>query len=99
MALALVLFCAAMAGLSGFLFGYDSGVMTTTIAQQHFLQQFRPSAAMIGTIIAMMQVGGFFGCLVAGKVSDSWGRKRAIAFGCVFTLVCGNSIILFAFLD
>ena len=88
MGLALVLFSAAMAGMSGFLFGYDSGIMTTTIAQEQFLLKFSPSSATLGTIVAIMQAGGFFGCLAAGKISDFWGRKRATMFGCVFILVC-----------
>lgn len=88
MALALVLFCAAMAGMSGFLFGYDSGIMTTTIAQKQFLLKFTPSSAMLGTIVSIMQAGGFFGCLAAGQLSDYWGRKKATMFDCVFILVC-----------
>jgi MFS family permease len=87
MGLSLVLFCGVIAGISGFLFGYDSGVMTTTIAQEQFLQQFNPTSSMMGTIIAIMQAGGFFGCLVAGKLSDLWGRKKSIMFGCVFVVV------------
>lgn len=91
MGLSLVLFCGVMAGISGFLFGYDAGIMTTTIAQEQFIQQFHPSQSMIGTIVAIMQAGGFFGCLMAGKLSDLWGRKKAIIFGCVFILVSFHS--------
>lgn len=98
MALALILFCAAMAGMSGFLFGYDSGIMTTTIAQEQFLLKFSPSSAIIGTIVSIMQAGGFFGCLSAGKLSDLWGRKRATMFGCVFILVCQTSSLSLVFL-
>jgi len=87
MGLSLVLFCGVIAGISGFLFGYDSGIMTTTIAQEQFLQQFKPKESMVGTIVAIMQAGGFFGCLTAGKLSDLWGRKKAIMFGCMFVVV------------
>ncbi|ODM14528.1 hypothetical protein SI65_10014 [Aspergillus cristatus] len=89
MGLSLVLSCGVIAGISGFLFGYDSGIMTTTIAQEQFLQQFKPKESMVGTIVAIMQAGGFFGCLTAGKLSDLWGRRKAIMFGCVFVVVGG----------
>lgn len=87
MGLPLALFCATMGGMSGFLFGYDSGVMTSTIAQEEFIKEFNPSSAMTGTIVAIFQAGGFFGCLVAGRISDDWGRKKAMVFGCAFVLV------------
>ncbi len=88
MGLGYVLLCATMAGVSGYLFGYDSGIITTTIAQKQFVDKFQPSASINGAIVAVLQAGAFFGCIVAGELSDRQGRKRAILFGCIFIVVC-----------
>jgi hypothetical protein len=49
----LVTLCCILATLGSFLFGYDSGVIGSTLEQAAFLQQFdHPSDAVTGGIVS-----------------------------------------------
>lgn len=53
---ALVVSCAVFAALGGFLFGYDSGIISSTIAQPQFVEYFQaPSDAQTGGIVSAFQ--------------------------------------------
>ncbi|KAL2016689.1 hypothetical protein VTK56DRAFT_3191 [Thermocarpiscus australiensis] len=74
--------CAGVAGVSGLMFGYDSGIITDTIAQTLFLSYFKnPSASLIGCVVAMLQAGAAVGAGVAAPMNDAWGRKKAMMVG------------------
>lgn len=53
MAFILVTFCCTFAALGSFLFGYDSGVIASSIGQNAFIRYFgSPSDAAIGGIVS-----------------------------------------------
>jgi hypothetical protein len=52
----LVISCAAFSAIGGFLFGYDSGIASSTIAQPQFIKYFEhPSDAVAGGIVSAFQ--------------------------------------------
>ncbi|KAI1411808.1 general substrate transporter [Hypoxylon sp. FL1857] len=72
-------------GIGGFLYGYDSGIITPTLALKSFLAYFdHPDAATRGAIVSVYQAGAWFGSASVGITSDRFGRRRAIAFGCIW---------------
>ncbi|KAK5419506.1 hypothetical protein LTR20_003945 [Exophiala xenobiotica] len=80
--------CAGVAGVSGLMFGYDSGIITDTIAQTQFLNYFNnPTSSIIGTIVAMLQAGAAVGAGVAAPMNDKWGRKKSMVIGAAFGIV------------
>ncbi|KAI9497222.1 general substrate transporter [Zychaea mexicana] len=82
--------CASFAALGSFLFGYDSGIIGGILIQEHFLAAHNnPNSAVQGAIVALFNVGCFFGACVAASLATKWGRKRTIQVGCVFATVGG----------
>jgi sugar porter (SP) family MFS transporter len=65
-----------VAATGGFLFGYDLAVVSGAII---FLQkQFGLSPVQVGFAIGSAQIGCIFAPLVAGPLSDRWGRKQTL---------------------
>ncbi|KAI9249416.1 sugar transporter [Phascolomyces articulosus] len=82
--------CAAFAALGSFLFGYDSGIVGGILIQKRFLEAHdNPNSALQGAIVALFNVGCFFGACVAATLATKWGRKRTIQIGCFFSTVGG----------
>jgi len=66
----------------GFLFGYDSGVITSTIGQPKFVEYFgAPDAATTGGIVSGFTGGAIIGSLSCSWLADSLGRKKSIFVG------------------
>ncbi|KFZ04294.1 hypothetical protein V502_10258, partial [Pseudogymnoascus sp. VKM F-4520 (FW-2644)] len=76
--------------IGGFLFGYDSGVVTSTIGQPNFIQYFgAPDAATTGVIVSGFAGGAVIGAASVSWLGDSLGRKKTIFVGgCISTLGC-----------
>jgi SP family arabinose:H+ symporter-like MFS transporter len=71
-----VLLVSLVAATGGFLFGYDLAVVSGAII---FLQkQFSLSPVEVGFAIGSAQIGCIFAPLVAGPISDRWGRKQTL---------------------
>ncbi|KAH8896279.1 sugar transporter [Thozetella sp. PMI_491] len=90
----LVTSCAAFAALGGFLFGYDSGIISSTIAQPQFVEYFQaPSDAQTGGIVSAFQgkCGAILGCLSVSGIGDSIGRKQLILLASVLSVI-GSSL-------
>ena len=90
-----IVFLAVVAALGGFLFGYDTAVISGTIAQVS--QLFSLDAIEQGWYVGCALVGSIVGVLCAGVMSDYLGRKRTMLISAVlFTVsavgcaVCGN---------
>lgn len=71
-----VVFLAAVAALGGFLFGYDTAVVSGTI--RGVGSQFGLDALQLGWYVGCALVGSIGGVIVAGKLSDLWGRKPVL---------------------
>ncbi|KAJ5267061.1 hypothetical protein N7478_009869 [Penicillium angulare] len=77
------LFC-VFAALGSFLFGYDSGIISSTIEQHAFVERFGSpdlSDAVSGGIISSYTGGAIVGSLLAPSISDYAGRRIVIFIG------------------
>ena len=71
--------------IGGFLFGYDTAIISgcNTFLEQHF----ELSAAELGWIVSSALLGTIVGCIVAGSITDWWGRKKALIFAATCLLL------------
>jgi len=70
-----ILICAT-AGLGGFLFGFDTAVISGAV---NFLRtQFQLSPAMEGWVMSSALLGCVVGAALAGYLSDKYGRKKTL---------------------
>jgi len=76
-----VVFLAAVAALGGFLFGYDTAVISGTIGS--VAAQFGLNDVNTGWYVGCALVGSILGVAVAGKLSDYFGRKVVLIFSAV----------------
>ncbi|MFO1528933.1 MAG: sugar porter family MFS transporter [Kiritimatiellia bacterium] len=78
-----VAFCAAVTGIGGFLFGYDTAVINgaNTFLQQHFLLDPDKDSFLIGLATASAIIGCIPGAMSAGFISDRFGRRKVL-FAC-----------------
>ncbi|CAL5867582.1 uncharacterized protein PFLUO_LOCUS1801 [Penicillium psychrofluorescens] len=84
MAFTLVTLCCAFAALGSFLFGYDSGVISSSISQDAFLRQFGSpglSDAITGGLISSYTGGAIGGSVLAPYISDFYGRRMVLFVG------------------
>lgn len=82
-----------VAALGGFLFGFDSGVISG--CEKAIQSEFSLSAFWHGLIVSGALIGTVIGVFTAGAPSDKWGRKPTLwlmavlflvsAVGCAFT--------------
>ena len=70
-----------MAALGGFLFGYDTAVISGTIAQ--VTQLFQLDALQQGWYVGCALVGSIIGVLFAGILSDKLGRKLTMVISAI----------------
>ncbi|MCU7548803.1 sugar porter family MFS transporter [Chitinophagaceae bacterium LB-8] len=80
------------ATLGGFLFGFDTAVISGTIASVK--QQYNLSALMEGWYVSSALLGSIAGVAISGWLGDRWGRKKVMllsallfgisAIGCAF---------------
>lgn len=72
------------AGLGSFLFGYDTGIITTSIAHQSFKDYMgNPNAAATGAIVATYIAGEAVGAITQSIFGDSLGRRRYMQLMCM----------------
>lgn len=89
-----LLYVSVVASLGGFLFGFDSGVISG--AEKAIQNEFGLSSLWHGLIISGALVGTLIGVFTAGKPSDRYGRRPTLwamailffvsAVGCAFTV-------------
>jgi sugar porter (SP) family MFS transporter len=80
-----LLFISCVAALGGFLFGYDTAVISGTIGQ--VTRKFGLDTIHVGWYVSSALVGSIAGVLVAGLISDYFGRKKAMILSAVFFTV------------
>ena len=73
-----VVFLAVVAAIGGILFGYDTAVIsgTTEIVKN----QFQLKTIAEGWYVGCALIGSILGVMVAGMMSDNYGRKRTMLF-------------------
>lgn len=92
---------AVIASLGGFLFGYDTAVISGTIS--FVSSQFQLNAAGTGWYVSSALVGCILGVSVAGILSDQYGRKKVLllsalffgisAIGCAFAIGFNDLVV------
>ncbi|KAJ9634208.1 hypothetical protein H2199_009092 [Coniosporium tulheliwenetii] len=80
---------------SGFLlFGYDQGVMSGLLTGSAFTKQFPEidtqnggSSSLQGTVVAIYEIGCFFGAIIAFLFGERLGRRWSIILGCTILAI------------
>ncbi|KAF5352978.1 hypothetical protein D9758_007943 [Tetrapyrgos nigripes] len=76
------------AGLGSFLFGYDTGIITTSIAHESFKAYMgHPNDAMTGAIVSTYIAGEAIGAITQILLGDRLGRKRFMQLLCFVATV------------
>ena len=69
---------ASAAAIGGFLFGYDTGIISGTLV---FIQQtFSISTLVQEIIVSSVVFGALIGAIFSGKLADHFGRKRLLTY-------------------
>ncbi|KAH7074495.1 general substrate transporter [Paraphoma chrysanthemicola] len=92
MGLAVTVFSAVFLATGGFLFGYDSGIITSTIALPTFKEYFdNPSDTITGGIVSAFQGGAIAGTIFNMLFADMLGRRWTIMVGSIVSIL-GSSL-------
>lgn len=83
--------------IGGFLFGYDSGIISSTIAQPHFIEYMgKPSAAERGGIVSSFTGGAIIGAasiyLIADRLGRKWTAFLGAAISCIGCVLQGAAV-------
>ncbi|KAF9892239.1 hypothetical protein FE257_002016 [Aspergillus nanangensis] len=74
--------------MGGFLFGYDSGIISSTIAQPHFTAHMgNPSSAERGGIVSSFTGGAILGALSISFLADRFGRRMTVFIGSLISIL------------
>ncbi|KAB8073476.1 general substrate transporter [Aspergillus leporis] len=77
-------FSALFLAVGGFLFGYDSGIITSTISLSTFKEYFgNPSGTVTGGVVSSFQGGAIAGTMVNMVCANRLGRKYTILAGAI----------------
>ncbi|EXJ71764.1 uncharacterized protein A1O5_05574 [Cladophialophora psammophila CBS 110553] len=78
------------AGSAFLLFGYDQGVLGSIISGSDFLGALGISPDdpdTLSTVVSIYDIGNMVGCLAAAIWGGRYGRRAAITFGCIVTII------------
>ncbi|GKT56426.1 hexose carrier protein [Colletotrichum tofieldiae] len=79
-------FSGVFLAIGGFLFGYDSGIITSTIALDTFEAYFsHPSDTVAGGIVSAFQGGAILGTIINMLFANKIGRRHTIFVGSVIS--------------
>ncbi|KAJ1664583.1 hypothetical protein IW140_005017 [Coemansia sp. RSA 1813] len=77
-------FVGGVSALGGFLFGFDTGLMSSILEMDYWKAYFHdPGSVGVGVIVSLLTAGCFVGSLCAGYLADKFSRKRTIMVACV----------------
>lgn len=86
----LLYFTSIFVSLGVFLFGYDQGVMSGIITGPYFKAAFNdPSAATIGNMVSILEIGALVSSLLVSKIGEKFGRRFTIKYGSLIFIVGG----------
>lgn len=86
----------ATSGCGFLLFGYDQGVMSGLLTGSAFTSIFpeidttgdgHGSPSLQGTVVAIYDVGCFFGAILSLFIGETLGRRKSIMAGCLVMIV------------
>ncbi len=62
--------------IGGFLFGYDTAIIAgcNSFLESHY----NLTAGMLGWVVSSALLGTILGCIISGKVTDTYGRKKTL---------------------
>ena len=73
--------------IGGFLFGYDSGIISSTIVQPYFVAYMgKPTNSQVGGIVSTFPGGAILGALSIAYLADKFGRKKTVFIGSVISV-------------
>ncbi|KAK1058414.1 hypothetical protein LTR33_013401 [Friedmanniomyces endolithicus] len=79
---------ALFAAIGTFLFGFDTGIATTTIAHQSWIAYMdKPSKALTGAVVAVYIAGEAGGALTQTVLGDKLGRIRFMQMMCIIVTI------------
>ncbi|KAJ4326195.1 hypothetical protein N0V94_000141 [Neodidymelliopsis sp. IMI 364377] len=85
---ALMLTVSLMTSLGFMLIGYDNGLMGGLVNGPAFQDTFdNPSANMLGTIVAIFEIGCFLGAMTTAFVGEKLGRRKSIGIGAIISVI------------
>ena len=82
-----VVWLSIVASLGGFLFGYDTAVISGTV--DHVSAQFNLNDVTKGWYVGCALAGSIAGVMVAGSLSDKFGRKIVLLLSAVLFSISG----------
>ncbi|KAE8145474.1 MFS monosaccharide transporter [Aspergillus avenaceus] len=79
---------ALFAAIGTFLFGFDTGIATTTIAHQSWIDYMKnPSDGLTGAVVAVYIAGEAVGALTQTAIADKIGRLRFMEMMCIIVTI------------
>ncbi|KAJ5234591.1 Major facilitator superfamily domain general substrate transporter [Penicillium citrinum] len=79
---------ALFAAIGTFLFGFDTGIATTTIAHQSWINYMdHPSKGLTGAVVAVYIAGEAVGALTQTLIGDKLGRIRFMQLMCIIVTI------------
>lgn len=80
-------FVALIATIGGGLFGFDISSLSAIVGTQQYIDYFHdPNGITQGGIGSALAGGSVIGSLIAGPISDRFGRRDSCAFACLWWL-------------
>src|SRR5699024_9414206 len=87
-----LVFITSIAALGGFLFGFDTAVISGVIG--FVKEDFAMSSAQEGWFVSSALLGCIIGVACAGKLSDKFGRKKVLVTSAVLFTVSAIGCML-----
>ena len=79
---------AVFAAIGTFFFGFDTGIATTTIAHDSWINYMNhPSDALTGAVVAVYIAGEAGGALTQTVIGDKLGRIRYMQLNCIIVTI------------
>ena len=73
-----IIIISSIAAIGGFLFGFDTGVISGTLIFLQDAKGWGLTDSQLGAVTTAVLLGAVFGCAISGKITDLLGRKKII---------------------